>query len=169
MLSAGTDASHALSQSQQLCSGPQLSHLTPSRSLGPFVARLLSPGAASGAAALSEAGTLPGEASSSLGDLELLRGKRINHGNGFPKDVVAPQFKAFHCGCLFGKCRLQLHRLRSGNRRNPSACCLQSASRPKFSDPQGSEGHRTACEVFKLCAEVITSPLNLAGGQLSAP
>lgn len=67
LLNGGTNASHG--RSQQLRLGPQLSQLTLSRSLSPFAARLLSQGAARGTAALSEAGTLPGEASSSFGEL----------------------------------------------------------------------------------------------------
>lgn len=55
----------------------------------PLVARLLPQEAESYAAALSKAGMLPAEDSNSF--REQLRGKCINHGNSFPKDVVDPK------------------------------------------------------------------------------
>lgn len=42
-------------------------------------------------AVLSKAGRLPAEDSNSFRELQQLRGKCINHGNSFPKDVVDPK------------------------------------------------------------------------------
>lgn len=57
----------------------------------PLCSKASVPGPQCSAAALSKAGRLPAEASISFRELKQLRGKRINHGNSFPKDVVDPK------------------------------------------------------------------------------